>query len=224
MKISYEQLIAKLTAMPKAKINLPDFAIIKSRILNRINVPAEEAVKTSTWFGVRITVGAIGSLLIVVSLAMGTAVAALESVPGQAIYPLKKIVENIELRLTQDEAQKANLQLKFAENRVSELEEVLAQNEEGKLSKEETEKIVARTVKDLQKTASAAAASPKPKTALVNKLKDLNDKLQTASINTEGDVKLELEKAVAATKISKEEAKQILLDLVEKESKEDIEL
>ncbi|MBI3952391.1 MAG: hypothetical protein HY336_00350 [Candidatus Doudnabacteria bacterium] len=214
-KLTDEEIIQKLSLVPKARLDLPDFAILRSKIMDKISrvaEPEKEQRFASYFIGsfrtLRITAGLIGTGLILVSLAMGTAIAALQSSPGQTIYPLKRIVENIELKLTRDESKKANLQLKFAENRVMELEKILEQNEEGRLSNEETQKIVAETVKDLQKTATAAASSPKPKAALVNKLKDLNTKLQTASINTEGEVRLELEKAVEVTKISKEEALQ----------------
>lgn len=206
--VSYEQLIEKLSAMPKANVDLPNFAIIKSRILKRINIPAEETVKASTWFGVRITVGAIGSLLIIISLAMGTAVAALDSVPGQAIYPLKKIVENIELKLATNEEEQAALQIKFADKRLEELSQILEQSKAGEASEVEVSKAVASLQKTTRAALSAAnnAKSTQPKVAVLTKLVAQSAVLKSAAIQSEGEVKAEIEKALETVVISQKEA------------------
>src|SRR5437870_2700892 len=110
-------LVSQLNQMPKVNVPQPDFMRVRNQILDRISVPALE--EQPTWFAsylpkmLRISVGTIGSLLIIVSLALGTAVAAMHAVPGDAIYPLKTVVENIELKLTASD-QRPSLQLKFA--------------------------------------------------------------------------------------------------------------
>jgi hypothetical protein len=202
-----EQILKSVT---KTKVPLFNAARIRNQILTRIAIP--ETVKAGFFSALtpylRLGAGITASLLIVVSLTLGTAVAALESVPGSAIYPLKKIVENIELKLTPAD-EKANIQLKFAGNRADELQQVLEKKQEGKITAEEAETIVANTVKDLQKTAAAAVTASKSQnksTAIVGKLNDISNKLKAASVQSEGQVKIELEKALESTKISQEEA------------------
>jgi hypothetical protein len=196
-------LISKLSDFPKASVPNADFMRIKNQILDRISVPEIETTKAA-WFGfsslpqiLRVGAGALGSLLIVVSLALGTAVAALNSNPGQTIYPLKKVVENIQLRLAPDN-DKTNLQIKFANNRVDELALVIQQQQDGEISAPQAQKIVAATIKELQKNtqAAATATTKQPATSVADQLADLSTKLRIASIKTEGEVKIELEQAI----------------------------
>ncbi len=217
-------LLIKLNNFPRAEIPAPDFAKIKNRVLDRIYVPQEMAEERSGWLFsfsqmAKIAAGAVGTLLIVVSLGIGTAVAALQSTPGQTIYPLKKIVENIELSLTRDPNAKANLQIQFANNRLDELSEVIAQNKAGEISSTEAQKIVAETVSDLQKTTQAAlsatskASGTQPKVSTLNKLVDLSNKqaailqplISAASVKDEGQIKI-LQDALQTSTITKEEA------------------
>ncbi|MBX4191518.1 MAG: hypothetical protein KW804_01825 [Candidatus Doudnabacteria bacterium] len=204
-----EELIEKIL-QSIAKTKMPDFNSdrIRNQILDRIAIPVESGFMTrASAFApfLRLGAGVMASLLIVVSLTLGVAVAALDSVPGSSIYPLKKIVENIQLKLTPSD-EKSALQLKFASNRVDELQEVLEQKQEGKISAEEADKIIVSTVKDIQKTTAAAVNNnPRSKT-VVNKLADISNKLKAASVQTEGQVKIDLEKALEDTKISQEEA------------------
>lgn len=209
---SFVTLLTRLNEIPHASVPQADLMRVKNQILDRITLPQAETKQK--WFSfagplphtLRLATSIVGGLLIVISLTLGTAVAALNSVPGQAIYPLKKIVENIQMKLTPD-SEKTNLQIKFANNRVDELQQVLQQQQEGKLSASETQKIVAATVNDLQTTTSAAAKSSAQQPAtIVTNLADLSSKLKVASTRSEGEIKIELEKAVQNTRISQEEA------------------
>ena len=208
-------LISSLNSVPKTAVPRFDFSRVRNQILDRIAVPANAS--ESGWFAnlgislpklLSITAGSLAVLMVVVSLTLGTAVAALQSVPGQTIYPLKKVVENIELKFAPDD-QKSILQLQFADNRVDEIQSVLDQQQQGQLTAQQTQKIVSATVKDLQQTTAAAAksANSQPRTsAIVNKLADLTSKLKSASIHTDGEVKIEIEKAVQSTQISQDQA------------------
>ncbi len=197
-------LLSKLNDLPKTIIPSADLLRVKNQMLDRIVVPQIKQ-ETYSWFGftatlpqiLRISAGVLGTLLIVISLSLGTAVVALNSVPGQAVYPLKKIVENIELKLASQD-QQTNLQLKFADNRIDELQQVLQQQQSGQLSPQDAQKIVSATVKDIQKSTIAAAKSAtaqQPKTVIATKLADISNKLKIASIQSEGQVKIELEQA-----------------------------
>ncbi len=205
--------VTDITKIPKTRIPNFNFNRVRNQVLGRIK--AQKTIQEKTFMGrilslapyFRLGLGITATFLIVVSLTLGTAVAALDSVPGSAIYPLKKVVENIQLKLTPND-QKANLQLKFATNRINELEEVLEKNQEGKLSDQETSDIVATTVKDLQKNTTAASSSKNKtkSTAVANKLADISNKLRAATVVSDGQIKIELQKALEATKISEEEA------------------
>jgi len=191
-------------------------------LLDRISLPKEEPIKASG-FGLvfqsiprflRISTGVIGSVLIFSSLTIGTAVAALESVPGQPIYPVKKFVENVQMRMTTDEAAKVNLQIKFANNRLEELEKVLEKNKQGKVSGEEVQKLVEKTIKDVAQTTDTISKKTSeqkvenPQVKVLTKIVDLSNKqtalLQTASIQSEG--RLDLGKALEESLITKERA------------------
>jgi hypothetical protein len=203
--------------LPRSIVPVANFSRVKNQVLDRIAVvkASEEAEKS--WLAsfspnflriARVTAGVLGTFLIVVSLTVGTAVASLQSMPGQTLYPLKKIVESVQLRMTSDQTQKANLQIKFASTRLEELEQVLERGQNGQISAQEVQKIVTNTIQDL-KTSTAAAVKvsvEQPKVAIVSKLTDLSNKLKTASIASEGEVKLELEKALQATRVSTDEA------------------
>lgn len=204
-----EQILKSVTKTKSLDFNS---ARIRNQILDRISIPQvveKTGWNVSVYFPyIRIASGVLASFFIVASFALATAVAALQSVPGSAIYPLKKIVENIELKLAPDD-QKTALQLKFANNRADELQVVLEQKQEGKISEQEAEAIIASTVKDLQKTAAAAVNSNKTSakpTTIANKLADISNKLRAAAVQTEGQVKIDLEKAIESTRISQEEA------------------
>jgi hypothetical protein len=201
--------VLKLTSLPRRNVELPNLAKIQERILAKID--AQQETKSSVWSNIPYVLkfgsAIFGSFMIIVSLTMGVAVAALQSVPGQAIYPLKKIVENIELRLT-PESKVPALQIQLADKRIQEIKTVLEQQKSGEISEAEAQKIVSATVADLQRTTSAVAksAGKQVKPTIVNRLSDISDELKIASVTTEGSVKIEIEKAIQSTQDSKIEA------------------
>jgi hypothetical protein len=217
--------ISKLNSMPKASISTSGLARVKNQVLKQVIEHKPELVEARTNFfftitqilprSLKITGGIIAGFMIFVSLGVGVSVAALDSVPGEPLYPVKKAVEKTQLSLANEERE-TELQIKFATNRLEELEEVLAQNQAGKISEKATQKIVSQTVKDLQANTNAAVAatkkapSKKKDVSTLAKIAELGSKqevvLETAAIETEGEIKLELEKALEISRISKEEA------------------
>lgn len=212
--------IQGLVSIPTKTPKQPDYDRIKNQILDRINRSQETSESFwSTAFRalpkvLKLTSGAIASFIVIISLAIGTAAASLESLPGEPLYPLKTVVEKVQLRLASNDQERANLQIKFANTRLEELEKALEQNKQGKISGQEVQQIVSKTVRDLESTNTAITERPvntseKPATIL-NKLVDLNNKqstiLRSASIESEGEVKIELEKALAAAEVTKEKA------------------
>jgi hypothetical protein len=221
-------ILHKLTTFPKTRIPAPDLTRVKNQVFDKISIPAEvqtevRSDKKNFWANlpsmIRLTSTAVGTLLILISLGIGTAVAALQSVPGQTLYPLKKVVENIQLRLTSDPSAKTNLQIQFANNRLEELTSVIEKNKAGELSSEKAQAIVSQTVAALEKTTAAlsttsAKESSKTTVATLAKLVDLSNKqtavlkplLSAATISNEGQIKTVLEQALQTSKTSKEEA------------------
>jgi hypothetical protein len=219
------RILKTLHSVPRKEVPLANYERVRNQILDRIAIPKEETVMVNGWFGLfmqtlprvaRIAGGVVGSFLILTSVGMATAVAALDSVPGQAIYPFKTVVENIQLKLASTETEKVNLEIKFANNRLEELEKILEKSKQGKVSGAEVTKIVEDTVRKVEETTAKIASktadsnSPTPTVTVLNKAVDLSTKqtalLEAATIQTEGDVKLEMEKALEASKISREKA------------------
>jgi hypothetical protein len=214
-------LVSILSNIPKARIEKPNLLRVRNKILDRISLPSDTSSdRAAMGFSLlramprflRITGGIVGAFTIALGLTLGTAVAALESLPGQPIYPVKKIVENVQLQLATSEEEKTNLQIKFANNRVDELETILQRKKEGKASEAQVQKVVASTSKDLEKTSRTVTDQSKdqPNINLLAKIVTLSNKqaavIQAAQVESEGQTKVELEKALESTKVSKEQA------------------
>lgn len=214
-------LVAILSNIPKAQIVKPDLMRVRNKILDRISLPSDSSSDTAAiGFNLlralprflRITGGIVGTFTIILGLTLSTAAAALESIPGQPIYPLKKIVENVQMQLASSQEEKTNLQIRFANTRVDELETILQRQKEGKASGEQVQKVVANTTKDLEKTTRTVTDQSKdqPNVNQLAKIVTLSNKqaavIQAAQVASEGQVKLELAKALESTKTTKEEA------------------
>jgi hypothetical protein len=214
-------LVSILSNIPKARLEKPNLLRVRNKILDRISLPSDTSSDhAAIGFSLlralprilRITGGIVGAFTIVLGLTLGTAVAALESLPGQPIYPVKKIVENVQLQLATSQEEKTNLQIKFANNRVDELETILQRQKEGRASGEQVQRVVASTTKDLETTSRNVTNQSKdqPNVNQLTKIVTLSNKqaavIQAAQVESEGQVKAELEKALESTKVSKEQA------------------
>src|SRR5258708_8301613 len=121
-----DELIEKLLkSVSRTQVPAFDFARVRNQILDRISVPqmAKSGVLARLNAFVpylRMGGGVLASLLIVTSLTLAPSAAALQSAPGSMIYPLKKIVENIQLRLAPP-LPPTNLQLNSPYNPTPEL-------------------------------------------------------------------------------------------------------
>lgn len=209
-------LVSLLTNIPKAQIPQPNLLRVRNKILDRISVPAQlssegfaSGFKAYLPRFIRITSGIVGAFTIVLGLTLGTAVAALESIPGQAIYPIKKMVEKVQLQLADTEEQRTNLQIKFANIRLDELETVLQKQKEGKISPEEVQIVVANTVKDIETTSQTVAEQSKdePNVNLLTKIVTLTDKqaaVINANLESESAITVDLQKALESSKTTKE--------------------
>jgi hypothetical protein len=213
-------LVQSLNDIPKTSVPMANFERVKNQILDRIALPKAESVSQARGFFVdlpaflKIGGAVLGSFLILISLGVGVTTAAIQSVPGQPIYPVKKAVETVQLRLASTDAEKAKLQIKFANNRLEELEKVLEKNQQGKVSGAQVQKIVEETVNNIAKTATTVseqtvANADSSQTQILSRLVDLSNKqtalLQTASIKSEGEIKMEIDKALVTAKDSQDQ-------------------
>ncbi len=214
-------MVSALNSIPKAEIPKPNLLRVRNKILDRISLPNEEK---SPLFGlsflssipryIRVTGALVGTFMIMLSMTMATVVVALESVPGQTIYPVKKMAESVQLRLATSEEQKTNLQIRFANERVDELETLIQKQKEGKVSGAQIQKVAASASNDIKKTSENVTSKTNP-TAL-NRIVTLSNKqaavIQAAQVSSEGEIKIELDKALETTKT----ARQLAIENIEK--------
>ena len=102
---------------------------IKKYILANLDSTAETSAfpKRLGLLERRRTMTTILSVLIGLSMIGGTTFASTEAAPGDALFPIKKVVERMQVAVHGDEQTKAELKAKFAEKRVAELERARAE-------------------------------------------------------------------------------------------------
>jgi|GEM_PF-2975832 len=66
--------------------------------------------------------------LVVILGGGGVVVASNDAIPGDILYPVEQVVENIQIKLVGDEEKKSELKVRFAEERLAEVGEVIAKN------------------------------------------------------------------------------------------------
>ncbi len=97
--------------------------------------------------GVRLTAGLATFLLVMVLLGGTLNLAAQRSLPGDTLYWLKQAGENLRLTLTQGPTQREELLETFNRRRLSEIEALLEQGEEARVTFEQTvESLTATTI------------------------------------------------------------------------------
>ncbi len=69
------------------------------------------------------------SVLVGLSLFGGTAFASTSAKPGDLLYPVKRVTEKVQLTVAVNQQSKAQLQAKFAQERLQELDELKVENE-----------------------------------------------------------------------------------------------
>lgn len=72
----------------------------------------------------------------------GVVYASNAAIPGDFLYPIDRAGENMQMALTRNPADKAELELKFLDERIDELEEVLKKNGNSDKSKKNIEKAI----------------------------------------------------------------------------------
>lgn len=105
----------------------------KTRILNSLpeQIAAENYPKNNIWQPL-VWKSALISIL-VIFLLVGSGYAAQNSLPGEILYPLKKIIENTRLNLALTPEYKLRLRMETARTRLTEAEKLLINNKEPEL-------------------------------------------------------------------------------------------
>ena len=162
---------ADLLNLPKNPVPQP--AMQKKFML----VPAKSKARFG-WFGFPLLAG-VGSTLVILCL-IGTGYAALQSLPGENLFKVKKSAENLQLKFASSPQAKITLQVEIAQKRLNEAEAVL--NNPGS-NKEQQQAVIKELISSTSKTIAAVdniaksnpASENKP---LVNSLENINNKQQ----------------------------------------------
>ncbi len=96
------------------------YEAIRSRLLSLFAAPART----------RGVAAVVGMLLVIIIGSGGTVYASRNALPDDTLYPVKKLVENLQIAATFSAQSKANLHLKFAERRIDEVREESTQETE----------------------------------------------------------------------------------------------
>lgn len=98
---------------------------IKSRILNTIASQSLEEEPESFWFKYHRKAVQYSLVLVICLMVFGsTAFASSNALPGEILYPVKRVTEKLQLNVATSEEAKVNLQARFAQKRLQELGEL----------------------------------------------------------------------------------------------------
>jgi len=111
----------------------------------------------------------INALLVVVVLFFGLSTASANSVPGDILYPFKKLTENVQFLLTTGKQDRAELRLTFSEKRLKELSELYRKT--GQVD----ENLIQAMLKDAEASLEVHTIGQEGPSYLMTKARHLND-------------------------------------------------
>lgn len=133
---SIQQRINKLNNIPERDANLAHHS--KTEFIRQIKIQQHAVTQAknsrlSVWKQQmnlkEVSIMKIASILVILGLLFGgsgaTVAAAQTSMPGDMLYPVKMLTEDIQMDLTNDEANKFELAMKFTQRRYDEIQAVL---------------------------------------------------------------------------------------------------
>lgn len=163
----------KLSGMPKKTVPQP--AMQRKYVL----VPAK-AVWYS-WLHFSRLASISMSLALFLSAAAGTGYAAYYSMPGQALFAVKKTAENLQLQFATSPEKKISLQVEFSKKRLMDVEKILKNPE----SSPETAKAAVKELSEQTKNTLETVSSASKKDLDPQKTRTLVKTLETIAVDQE---------------------------------------
>jgi hypothetical protein len=197
---------------PATPLPIDKRRVLEARLLKRASqlrsrpVTASTAAQRPVW---RWNVVWVAASVMVALLLVGSAVtASAASVPGDALYPLKRTTEQVRLALAPAQ-QQADLHLEFARQR---LQEVRTLTDRGEVSDELLSEISSETDQVLKQI---PALPPDKQQMLLASLTSFQDQsvqvLQSIASSTQGDVQAEVMAALADAESKHQQAMDLLV-------------
>lgn len=197
MEFEKEQdIINKLTSLKQIVPDQKFIDRVKTSLVYSLPV---ENTKKSPLLGFR---AALASFLVLILISGGAVFASQNSLPGQALYPVKRSWEAVKLQFA-NQQDRVRLQLQLTDERLKELQKTSGEDLEKAAS--EYEKAVEGTVDDISKAGSQEALKN-----LEEKLNQHSQSLEAASQKASETAKEALERAKEVSQKGASKAKEAL--------------
>ncbi len=122
----YSAELSPLLLLSETLFSLPKKSVPRPSMRRKFVLAPAKSWAFSSWLHItRFASVSMAAVLLLTGLA-GTTYAALKSLPGEALFPLKKTAEKIQLQFTTDPLAKANMQVEIAQRRLSDAETVFS--------------------------------------------------------------------------------------------------
>ena len=160
----------------------------------------------------------LAALLLVALIlsSVGVVAASAQALPGDLLYPVKRVQETVQLTFSPDEASRAGLYLEFATRRIDEALSLLQQNRAGSLDQALSD-YNDQIQSELQLLANTGSLSPAQQSDLANRLalEISNHETSLAALARQApdSVQANLATALAASKQAHTQAIQIIQNL-----------
>jgi len=191
--------VERLSSIPTKTPNIDEKTVWNKISLNlavgQTAASQTSAAKQQTMPGFRLAlprgVFAFITLVTILGLLNTTAVAAQNSLPGETLYPIKRTVEKIQLTLTIDEVKKTEVRIQHAENRLTEAQAIVEQN-----NSPANAKTITQTIVELKDATAQVAGEANENKNLLQKVVELTGKQETVLADMESKVQGDTKKAV----------------------------
>lgn len=155
------------------------------------------------WLHLTRFAGVSVGVILLISAVTTTAFATFSSLPGSALFSLKKGTEQLQLTLAQSQEAKADLQIKITQKRLNEAREVFSQQNGAEKEKAAISELLAQTKNAIEVTNELAIKNPEPEKnqTAVNILENITQQQQTLlkQIKPENGILEETKLALAQT-------------------------
>lgn len=177
----------------------------KGRLISRIK-NIEEEKRQSTWFSRNLLPArklAIGIFLFF-TIGFSATIASASALPGQILYPVKRLNESFALATSLTPKRKASYKIEIAKRRATELIELVDQGdlEETKKASEELKKAVEESKEEIENLPSGKRKEKEEETE--KQFEKEKKALEEAAEKSDKETQKELEKAIRALETKKE--------------------